>query len=146
MSTDPSRGRTAGPAAGFSLVEALVALAILALALLLGLGLIWQQRRLLARLEARTVAESALVEALEILRSGSVPLASGPIALGASPGGGAASAPSPDDVSVVVLVTPAEPPAGLYRGRVLARCTVSGQTVTRSAQTLFWRPDTLRVH
>lgn len=143
MPTDSSRGGSAGPAAGSSLVEALVALAILALALLLGLGLIWQQRRVLARLEAREVAEGALVEALEVLRSGAVPLVSGPVALAGAGAPGPGGEPA-DDVSVVVHVVPAEPPAGLYRGQVLVRCTVSGQTVSRRAETQFWRPDKLK--
>jgi prepilin-type N-terminal cleavage/methylation domain-containing protein len=147
MDTEGSRGAAGDSAAGFSLIEALVALAILALALLLGLGLIWQQRRVLARLEARDAAESALVEALEILRSGAVPLVSGPVLVrGPEAPAAGRGGDLPDDVSVVVHVVPAEPPAGLYRGRVLVRCTVSGQTVSRMAETQFWRPDTLKSH
>lgn len=143
METASTRRRLSGAASGFSLVEALVALAILALALLLGLGLLWQQRRLLARLEARDAAEQALVEALETLRSGSVPLVSGPVAVTGPAGLGAGGGP-PGDVSVVVHVAPAEPPAGLYRGQVVARCTVAGETVTRTTETEFWRPEKLR--
>lgn len=124
---------------GFTLIEALVALAILGMALLLGFGLLWQQRSVLARLEARDVAERALVEALETLRSGAVPLASGPVPVSGASGPGS-------ELSVVVRVVPAEPPAGLYRGQVLARCTLRGQTVTRTVETQFWRPERLRSH
>lgn len=128
---------------GFSLVEVLVALAILGLALLLGLGLLWQQRRVLVRLEARAAAERALGDALETLRSGAVPLSSGAVELG---GASVGNLDPSAELAVVVRVIPAEPPAGLYRGQVLARCTLRGQTVTRTVETQFWRPDKLRSH
>lgn len=136
MSDPGGRSRSSG----FSLVEALVALAILALVLLLGFGLLWQQRRLLVRLEARETAEQAVAEALEVLRAGTLPLVSGPVPVSAT----SPSVEESDGLWVVVRVVPAEPPAGLYRGQVLARCTVRGQTVIRTVDTQFWRPDMLR--
>lgn len=129
-------GRTS--AGGFTLIEALVALAVLALALLLGLGLIFQQKRTILRLEARAEADAALSDALEALRSGALPLVSGPVPVGVT--GTAAR-----DLGVLVLVTPAEPPADLYRGRLLARYTVAGEVETRTVETQFWRPGRVKV-
>lgn len=131
--------RAPGRAAGFTLVEALVALAILGLALLLGLGLLWQQKRVLMRLEARQTADHALAEALETLRSGAVPLASGPVPVAVSSG-------AARDLGVFVRITPAEPPPGLYRGQVLVRYTVAGERRSRTVETQFWRPAKLRSH
>lgn len=119
------------------MIEALVALAIVALALLLGLGLVFQQKRTLLRLEARAEADAALGEALEWLRAGAWPLASGPV-----PTTGDADAAG--DLAVLVLVTPAEPPADLYRGRLMARYTVAGRVETRTVETLFWRPGLVK--
>lgn len=132
---------------GFSLVEVLVALAVLGLILLLGLGLVWQQRRVHLRLEARAAADRALEEVLETLRSGAVPLVSGPVEL---PGGaGGAGAPEPGaggapgaagNLRVLVRVVPAEPPADLYEAVLTARYTVAGEVEARTVRTLFWRP------
>jgi len=130
-----------GELKGFSLVEALVALAVLALVLLLGLGLVWQQKRVIVRLEAREEADRALAEALETLRSGAVPLASGVVPVAAPAGGGAA-----EGLTVVVRVVPAEPPPGLYRAQVVATYRVAGRPVTRTIETQMWRPETIRSH
>ena len=127
-----------GDPRGFSLVEALVALAILALALLLGLGLIFQQKRTILRLEARAEADAALGEALERLRAGSLPPVSGPVPV-TVPAGAA------EGLVVMVLITPAEPPADLYRGRLLVRYTVAGDSETRAVETMLWRPGWVKL-
>lgn len=131
-----------GRAAGFSLVEALVALAVLALVLLLGLGVVWQQKRVIVLLEAREEADRALAEALETLRSGALPLTSGAVPVTAAPGGGGAA----EGLTVVVRVAPAEPPPGLYRAQVVASYRVAGRPMTRTLETQVWRPDQLRSH
>lgn len=124
-------------ARGFSLIEALVALAIVALALLLGLGLVFQQKRTLLRLEARAEADAALGDALEQLRAGAWPMVSGPVPV-------VVDADAAEELTVVVLVTLAEPPADLYRGRLLARYTVAGEAETRMLETQFWRPGLVK--
>lgn len=126
------------PRAGFALVEALVALAILALVLLLGLGLVWQQRRVLVRLEAREAADAALAEALEVLRSGAVPPVSGVVAVSA-PAGPA------EGLEVVARVTRAEPPPDLFHALLVARYRVAGATELRAVETQLWRPDLPRM-
>lgn len=127
-----------GPQAGFSLIEALVALAILALVLLLGLGLVWQQRRVLVRLEAREAADAALAEALEVLRSGAAPPVSGAVPV-TTPAGSA------EGLRVLVLVHRSEPPPDLFRARLVARYRVAGRDVTRTVETQLWRPDLVRL-
>lgn len=136
------RPRRRRRAAGFSLVEALVALAVLALVLLLGLAVVWQQKRVIVRLEAREEADRALAEALETLRSGALPLASGIVPVAAAPGGGGAA----EGLTVVVRVVPAEPPPGLYRAQVVATYRVAGRPVTRSLETQMWRPEQIKAH
>jgi type II secretory pathway pseudopilin PulG len=126
------------PRAGFALVEALVALAVLALVLLLGLGLVWQQRRVLVRLEAREAADAALAEALEVLRSGGMPPVSGvvPVTVPVGPAEG---------LEVVARVTRAEPPPDLFHALLVARYRVAGATELRTVETRLWRPDLPRM-
>jgi type II secretory pathway pseudopilin PulG len=126
------------PRAGFALVEALVALAVLALVLLLGLGLVWQQRRVLLRLEAREAADAALAEALELLRSGGMPPVSAvvPVTVPVGPAEG---------LEVVARVTRAEPPPDLFHALLVARYRVAGATELRTVETQLWRPDLPRM-
>lgn len=108
-------------------------LAVIALILLLGMGLIFQQKRTILRLEAREDADSALSETLERLRAGSLPPVSGPIGLVFAP-------EVADDLVVLALVTPEADVPDLYRARLLARYSVVGEDQTRSVETLVWRP------
>lgn len=143
MTASPA-GRTGRSGRGFSLVEVLVTLAVLGMILLLGLGLVWQQRRVHLRLEARAAADRALEEALETLRSGAVPLVSGELPLSGAGDGGSGTGPAARaarDVQVVVRVVPAEPPADLYEAVLTARYTVLGEPEMRTVRTLFWRPE-----
>lgn len=117
-------------------------LAVLGMLLLLGLGLVWQQRRVHLRLEARTAADRALEESLETLRSGAAPLTSGALPPSeGDPGAGSGTGAGPArDLQVVVRVVPAEPPADLYEAVVTARYKVLGEPEVRTVRTLFWRP------
>jgi hypothetical protein len=115
-----------------------VGLAVIALILLLGVGLIFQQKRTLLRLEARTEADAALGEALERLRAGSLPMVSGPVPV-------SVPVDAAEDLAVLALITPAEPPADLYAGRLLVRWTVAGVQESRTVETLFWRPGLVRM-
>lgn len=132
---------------GFSLLEALFALAVVALALLLGLGLLAQQRHVLDRLDGRRAADRAIEEALEALRSGAIPLPrpgdASRVALpgeAAGPAGtGVASGPE-----VLVRTALAEPPADLYHVWVTARYEVAGRPTVRTVETEIWRPGLLK--
>ena len=101
---------------GFTLIESLVALALITLALFLGTKLILMEPRILERLEAGERAIRALEAALETLRSGDLPLRQG------------------------VLVPPAAYPLGLAApGFLLLGYLLPGlleQLIRRAAETL----------
>jgi prepilin-type N-terminal cleavage/methylation domain-containing protein len=127
--------------AGFSLVEVLVALAILGIALLLGLGLLAHQRDVLTRLEAKREANQAVEAAMEALRSGAIALHEGSREVPDLAGGGR----SARDLTVVVRAWPTEPPADLYRAEIEARYTVLGEPGVVDVETLFWKPGRPKV-
>lgn len=120
---------------GFTLVEALVALLILALALLLGYGFMMRQPRALERLAAGDEALRILEASLESLRSGVVELESGML----QP---VIAFPPPTrarDLLVDLEVEPTEIP-GLVTVTLEARYRV-GQTIhVRRLQSLIWSP------
>lgn len=121
----------------------LAALAILALALMLGLGLLAQQREVLTRLEAKREANRAVEAALEGLRSGALELTTGARELPTGVAGGAGTGTA-EDLTLVVRARCVEPPAHLYRAEVEARYTVLGEPGVRRVETLFWRPGGVR--
>ena len=130
---------------GFSTLEALFALAIVALALLLGLGLLAQQRHVLERLDARRAADRVIEETLEGLRSGAIPL---PAPRTAEP-----LPPPPEDpgpsrsaagLEVLVRVDPTGSPADLYHVWVVARYQVAGRPAVRTVETEMWRPGLMK--
>jgi len=130
--------------AGFTLLEVLVALAVLGVALILGLGLLAQQHRVLARLEAEEQADRAVQRVLEQLRSGAVALDVGlsvvpPAAAATTPGG--PTGKGADDLRLVVRVRRLEPPANLFEASVEAHYRVLGQDRLRRVETLFWKPE-----
>lgn len=117
---------------GFSLVETLIALTILGVALLLGMSLLLQQPRIVRRLDAQRRALSELESTVEALRSGAIPLES--TRLGPSP---TAAGETP---AVVIDVTPAAGPPGLYEVSLRAIYLVEGRTRERTLDTLIWSP------
>ena len=117
---------------GFTLVETLVALALLTLALLLGLGLVLQHPRIVRRLDAQREAIHTLEMTLEALRAGvpgGLPLVSQRL----PPTGSRKMALS-------IEVAPEGYPPGLYRVQVRAAYEVDGHPKERSVETLLWRP------
>jgi type II secretory pathway pseudopilin PulG len=128
----------ARPLRGFSLVEALVALLILELALLMGLALLLEQPRIVRRLDRQRQTIRSLESTLELVRAGLVPLQSGRVELWLA----AAGAPPPLDTSLWLEVEPASPP-GLFHVKVQARYVAAGRLRTREVETLVWSPDAL---
>ena len=114
---------------GFTLVETLVALALLTLALLLGLGLVLQHPRVVRRLDAQREANHFLESSLEALRAGGLPLASQTL-----PPAGQRKIP------LFIQVDPVSNPPGLYRVKVYTAYQVGGHPKERSVETLLWRP------
>lgn len=119
---------------GFSLIESLVALALLAVALLLGMGLMLQQPGVVRRVDAHREALRTLEATLEALRAGQLPLASSRLA---SPAVSAGSSPS--GLTVWIEVTPVSPP-GLHEVVVRARYPAAGRIVERQVETMVFRP------
>ncbi len=123
---------------GFSLLETLVALSLLAVAMLLTLSLIFQEPRALNRLAAHGQAYRALEQTLEAIRAGrTVPLGRELV----------------DPDWLLLPETPAaldlqiwsdrqeESARGLYRLTLSARYRAGRQWYTRSLETLVWYPS-----
>lgn len=146
---DPKRS----PAGGFTLVEALVALAILGLALLLGMEILLQQPRIQLKLRAHQEAHAALGRTLEGIRAGTVPLMTGTVA-GVEPISNVVPVPSTalpklrapapsvraaDGLVLRMTVTPEGTVPGLSRILLTAQYTVRGQLFERRVETMVWR-------
>lgn len=124
-------------AAGFTLIETLVALAVLALVLLAGVALLANHRRALVRLAAEREATAAVGAVLEGIRAGAVPLTpdEGPVAL-APPFAGVRAR----GLRLWVETREAGEP-GLWEVEVRAGYLAAGAPRRRSMKTLVWRPD-----
>lgn len=121
-------------AGGFTLVEALVALAILSFTLLLGMGVLAQQPRIQLKLRAHQEAHAALGRVLEGIRAGTVPLKPGALPPAALTATGAV------DGLVLRLDVDADPDVpGLSHLTVSAHYTVRGQLFQRRLESMVWR-------
>jgi len=112
---------------GFTLVEALLAATLLTVALLLGLGLVLQQPRIVRRLDAQRRALATLETTAELLRSGVLPLQSQRLG-------------SPGEPAVWITVEPAGYPPGLWDVSLRASWTMDGEMRERRLETMIWRP------
>ena len=121
---------------GLSVLEVLVALALVAVAAAMSASLVAQEPRTLERLEAHREALAAIDMTLDAVRAGRLPLADGdldPVALG-----------FPNSVVQLRLqlrleISP-EVPAGLSRVRASARYAVQGRLFERQVETLIFTP------
>lgn len=121
--------RARAPAAGFSLIEVLVALAICALLLLSSLALWALEANARRRLAAHAAAERALELAYEELRGGLLPLEAGPLPIALAAESGA--------LALTVEPTDTE---DLYRVRLVATYRATGRPFRRTLEALLWRP------
>ncbi len=125
------------PPPGFSLIETLVALSLLAVAMLLTLSLIFQEPRTLNRIAAHQQAYRALEQTLEAIRAGrTVPLGReliDPLWL-----------LRPEDPAALDLQIfsdrQEESASGLFRLTLTARYRAGRQWYERSLETLVWYP------
>jgi prepilin-type N-terminal cleavage/methylation domain-containing protein len=120
---------------GFSLVETLIALAILGIALLLGLSLLLQQPRIALRLDGERQAYRAIEATLESVRAGLIPLQTAEFQSFVTAAGG----PAPADLKLSMDVQPAGSP-GLYQITLRVRYQVAGFPHEKSVDTLVWQP------
>lgn len=122
--------------AGFSLIETLVALAVVSLVLLTGVGLLANHRRALVRLAAGREATAAVGAALEAVRAGAVPVTpdAGPVALPPPVAGVRARG-----LRLWVETRETGKP-GLWEVEVRALYLAAGAPQRRSLTTLVWRP------
>jgi prepilin-type N-terminal cleavage/methylation domain-containing protein len=132
----PSGPSSAGPR-GFSLVETLVALALVAVALLVTVGLFTQAARAERRLAAHRQAQATVETVLELVRAGAIPLA--PLEWGWDELEGAPLLDPPVRARLQVEVEGTEVP-DLYRVAVLLRYPVRGFLQERRLESLVWRP------
>lgn len=134
--------RSPRPKHGFSLVEALIALLILEMALLMGLALLLEQPRIVRRLDRQRQTLRSLEATLELVRGGAIPLETGPVRTWLDLGG----VPPPEGTAVWLKVEPASLPSspappGLFHVTVRARWIAAGGLRTREVETLVWSPD-----
>ena len=113
---------------GFSLLEVLVALALVSAILLFAAGFYWQSTRIDERLDAHRRAEAALTGAYELLRAGALPLADGLIA-----------DPTGTGQEVTATVSAAHTP-GLARLELVARYEIQGTSFRRTLEALVYAP------
>ena len=120
---------------GFTLVEALVALLLLSLAMLLGYGFMMRQPQAMQRLEAGDEALRAIESSLETLRAGAIPLQPGmlqPVIAYPPPTIAA-------DLLIDLEVEPTETP-GLFEVHLEARYRVGRSIHRRHVQSMIWSP------
>jgi len=122
---------------GFTLIEALVALSILSLVLLLGYGFLMRQPRALERLAAGDDALRALEASLETLRAGVIDLDEGML----QP---VVAYPPPTHADEMIVDLEAVEPTdteGVWSVTLEARYRVGNAIQTRRLQSLVWRPQ-----
>jgi len=124
-----------GRQSGFSLVEVLIALVLVGMALLMGMGLALQNPRIVRRTDAERQAFRALESTLEAVRAGAVPLKTSVLEGFAT----AVGNPAPADLAVLMMVDSTGLP-GLYEVTLYARYTVERRKFQKSLKTMIWSP------
>lgn len=131
--SSPARRESRGQS-GFSLVETVVALAILGTVLLLGMALLLQHPRVVKRVDAERQAYRALESTLESVRAGLLPLQSSTLDGFVTAAGGA----PPKGLAISMDVQP-QPAPGLYRVTLVARYSVFDEKKEKTVETMVWR-------
>lgn len=131
----PPRRPEHRPGRGFGLLEALVALLVLSLAMLLGYGYMMRQPQAMKRLDAGDEALRALESSLETIRSGAIPLVDGmlqPII--------AYPPPTNDSNLLIDLEVETTETDGLFVVSLEARYRVGRTIHQRHIQSMVWSP------
>jgi prepilin-type N-terminal cleavage/methylation domain-containing protein len=119
---------------GFTLVEALAALGIFAIAVLVAAAFLQAHATAARRLEVRSALIHAGETTLEEIRSGVRPLASANLDLGRAFG------LPPDSSLRTSIKVDAGGVADLYRVVVVARSAAAGAPMEITLETMVWRP------
>jgi prepilin-type N-terminal cleavage/methylation domain-containing protein len=120
---------------GFTLLEALIALVLLGVALLMGMELVLANPRIVRRTDAQRQAFRALESTLEAVRAGAIPLVDQQLDGFVT----AVGTPAPRDLNILMEVEPTEP-AGLVKVTLKARYNLEGRKFEKEIQTLVWNP------
>ena len=127
-----------GASAGFTLIESLIGLTLLAAILLTTISLLISVPRAMHRVAARREASRALGATLESLRDGNLPATDGLV----EPSTYTWTQPSQPTAKGLRLFlhTEAISPPGLFRVTVMARYSTHHMQSEQSVETLAWRP------
>ncbi len=120
--------------AGFTLIEVVVGLALLGIATLVGLLALEQSQLAVERLEARHRALGEIEATLEAVRSGGIPLASGPVVPSLE------TTPGRERGLLVFLDVQPTGTADLYQVAATARWLLRGRPETHRVETMVYRP------
>jgi prepilin-type N-terminal cleavage/methylation domain-containing protein len=121
---------------GFTLLETLVALALVAVALLLGVALVLAQPRMIRRMEAERQAFRAIEGTLEAVRGGAIPLQSA-FFQGFD---FSAGTPAARNLALWMNVQPVGTVPNLFQVSLRAHYVVAGKGVDKEVDTLVWQP------
>jgi prepilin-type N-terminal cleavage/methylation domain-containing protein len=120
---------------GFSLLEALIALVLLGVALLMGMELVLQNPRMVRRMDGERQAFRAMESTLESVRAGAIPLMTADLDAFST----AVGTPARKDLAISMQVDPTTLP-GLYQVTLQARYTADKRQVSKVLQTMVWSP------
>jgi len=120
---------------GFTLLEALVALVLLGVALLMGMELVLQNPRMVRRMDGERQAFRAMESTLEAVRAGAIPLQTADLGDFST----AVGSPARKDLAISMQVDPTELP-GLYQVTLRACYTADARKVQKELQTMVWSP------
>ena len=132
MDTTGISSRRGGRRSGYALIEAVLALAITGVAILVAAGLVQSHGALVRRTAVRQELLWSAEDVLEQLRGGARPLDSDNDVEPLIAVGGVLR-------RTVVVVEPLQP-EGLYRVSVTARASVPGESLSVELATMVWRP------
>lgn len=120
---------------GFSLLEALIALVLIGVALLMSGELVLQSPRMVRRMDAERQAFRALESTVESVRGGAIPLQTVDLGVYST----AVGTPARKDLSIFMQVDPTELP-GLFRVTLRARYPADHRKIQKELQTMVWSP------
>jgi len=120
---------------GFSLLEALIALVLLGVALLMGMELVLQNPRMVRRMDGERQAFRAMESTIESVRAGAIPLETADLGAFST----AVGTPAPKDLAISMQVDPTPLP-GLFQVTLQARYTADKRKVQKELQTMVWSP------